>query len=299
MPKYKCERCEEEFEQKCHYTRHINRKFPCKKNPPKTSNISPKPSDMEKVIVAPNKCNYCGSIFTRKDNLIRHLNERCKVKQENDNKLEIIMTKLIKLEEDNKKLVQLEECNKKNSEEIERLKAENNNYKKIINNTHNVKIDTQNNVILNLVAYGHEDTTKITSGEFKRILNRGFNSVPALLEKIHFDKNKPENHNVYISNMRDDHILVYDGEKWKLVDRDDMLQTIYDDKATILIDKFKEMGVELDENTIRMFNRFKKMYENEDDETAIKRIKKEMKSVMYNNREMVQKTKRIKETDDD
>lgn len=209
------------------------------------------------------------------------------------------MTKLIKLEEDNKKLVQLEECNKKNSEEIERLKAENINYKKIINNTQNVKIDTQNNVIFNLVAYGQEDTSKITSGEFKRILNRGFNSVPAFLEKLHFDKNKPENHNVYISNMRDDHILVYDGEKWKLVDRDDMLQTIYDDKANILITKFKDMGVGLDENTIRMFNRFKKMYENEDDETAIKRIKKEMKSVMYNNREMVQKTKRIKETDDD
>lgn len=74
MPKYKCDRCDEEFEQKCHYTRHINRKFPCKKIPPKTSNISPKTSDTEKVVVAPkNKCNYCGSIFTRKDNLIRHL----------------------------------------------------------------------------------------------------------------------------------------------------------------------------------------------------------------------------------
>ena len=278
MPKYKCERCGKEFMQKCDYNDHLNRKIPCQKITLNCSKITPKCSEKESMI----ECKYCGKEFTRQFNLTRHIDKNCKIKKENDNKMEDIMTMLIEMKEDMRK-----------------LKEENAQYKKIINNTQNVKIDTQNNVILNLVAYGHEDTSKITSGEFKRILNRGFNSVPALLEKMHFDKNKPENHNVYISNMRDDHILVYDGEKWKLEDRDDMLQTIYDDKANILITKFKDIGVGLDENTIRMFNRFKKMYENEDDETAIKRIKKEMKSVMYNNREMVQKTKRIKETDDD
>ena len=164
MPKYNCERCGKEFKQKCDYNDHIKRKIPCKILTQKPSEIPQKTSGIVKKDIV---CNYCGKEFSRKDNLMRHINGYCKIKKANDARLETIMEKLIKLEEDNKK----------NTNEIERLKVENAQYKQIINNTQNVKIDTQNNVIFNLVAYGQEDTSKITNGEFKRILNRGYNSV--------------------------------------------------------------------------------------------------------------------------
>ena len=80
-------------------------------------------------------------------------------------------------------------------------------------------INNQQNNYINIVPFGKEDLTKLTDNECKIILKKCFNSVPALVEKLHFDKDHTENHNIYISNMRDDFVLVYDGKIWKLKNR--------------------------------------------------------------------------------
>ena len=36
-------------------------------------------------------------------------------------------------------------------------------------------------------------------------------SIPALVEYVHFNKDIPEYNNVYISNMRDNYVMIYDG----------------------------------------------------------------------------------------
>lgn len=172
-------------------------------------------------------CNYCGKEFTRKYHLLRHIDKSCKVKKENDAKMEVLMERLIKIEESNKKIL---EENKQNKEEIEKLKEENNKYQKIINNTQN-NIGTQNNnntINIKINAYGTEDSSKITVNDYKRILGRDMNSVPVFVEKLHFDVNTPANHNVYISNLRDEYVLMYDGKIWRLKNRDDALQQLYE-----------------------------------------------------------------------
>ena len=301
MPKYVCDKCGKYFSQKCHYIDHLNRKNPCKKFPPKTSDPPPYNSSKKENITASNNiCSYYGIMFTRRDNLSRHINERCKVKQENDSKMEKLMTMLIEMKNTNKKLeehtVEMKEEMTKMTLKVNKLEEENANYKNIItNNTQNIKIDNQTNNIINIVAYGQEDLKKISDAEYQRILRRGFNSVPAFMESLHFDKNKPENHNVYISNMRDDYILMYDGTKWRLKNREDTLQQLYEDKADILETKFEELLERLDENTIKMFKRFIKVRDT--DEDAVKRIKKDLKIMLYENREMVSKNKCIKDID--
>ena len=291
MPNYKCERCLKEFDQKCNYTHHINKKFPCKIFPPNSTKTPPfTTNNIENIGKSDkdsyNKCNYCGGIFSRKDALTRHLNNRCKVKKGNDAKMEEILTALIELKESNK---ELKESDKKNKEEIDKLKEENSRYKKIINNTQN-NIGTQNNITFKINAYGTEDSSKVTINDYKRILGRGMNSVPVFVEKLHFDKNTPENHNVYISNLRDEYVLMFDGKKWRLKDRDEALQQLYEDKSDILETKFEELIERLDEPTIKMFKRFLKI--KDDDEEKIRIIKKELKKVLYENREMVINTRK-------
>ena len=69
-------------------------------------------------------------------------------------------------------------------------------------NTQNIGIQNiQNNIQNNIkiYAYGKEDLSHILEKDFKNILNKGFKSVPNLVEYIHSNKNKPENHNIYIS----------------------------------------------------------------------------------------------------
>ena len=50
--------------------------------------------------------------------------------------------------------------------------------------------------------------------------------IPHLIEKIHFDPKKPENHNIYISNLKNNYTMVYDGDKWTIRDRDDSIQNL-------------------------------------------------------------------------
>lgn len=267
MPKYHCGRCNKEFSYKNDYTRHINRKIPCQESAANCSKPAAKCSKIEESDDNTIKCNYCGREFTRISSLNVHIKDRCKVKKANDNKMEEMMTMLIEIKE---KMIKLE--------------AENAKYKNIIQ-TGNINNGNQQIININLVPYGQEDLTKISDADYQRILRRGFNSVPALVESLHFNKNLPENHNVYISNMRDDYVLMYDGKIWRLKNRDETLQQLYEDKTDILETKFEELLKRLDEQTIKMFQRFIKV--KDDDDSVVRRIKKDLKIMLYENREMV------------
>ena len=287
MPNYKCARCLKDFDLKSDYTRHINRKFQCQESAANCSKAAAKCSKIEESNDDSIKCNYCGREFTRISSLNVHIRARCKVKKENDNKMEEMMTILIELKESNKEI----------KEKMTKLEEENTKYKKIINNTQNNNtqnsnnnIETQNNITFKINAYGHEDTSKITINDYKKILGRGMNSVPVLVEKLHFNENLPENHNVYISNLRDEYVLMYDGKIWRLNNRDEALQQLYEDKSDILETKFEELIERLDEPTIKMFNRFLKIKDT--DEEKIKVIKKELKKTLYDNRKIVMATRK-------
>jgi hypothetical protein len=271
-----------EFGLKSDYTRHLAKKFPCKKFALDCPKTAPKSPETEKSKGEPEYiCNYCKKGFTRKYHLTRHIDKSCKVKKAKDAKMEEMMTMLIELKENEKK----------NKEEMDKLREEVTKYKKIVNNTQNIGV--QNNITFKINAYGSEDTSKLTINDYKRILGRGMNSTPVLVEKLHFDKNTPENHNVYISNLRDAYVLMFDGKMWRLKDREDALQQLYEDKSDFLETKFEELLERLDEPTIKMFRRFLKI--KDDDDEKIRVIKNELKKVLYDNREIAMKSR--KETD--
>jgi hypothetical protein len=284
--KYRCTRCGKDFEQKSHYDNHRNRKKPCIEFTQNNS-ISPKihsilPQKSSQTLKSEFVCNYCRKEFSRKDNLHRHIDGYCKVKRNNDEKMEDLMSKMVKMENELKNMSILKK-------DIELLKSENAKYKQIVNHqTINIKNQQINNYI-SVCAYGKENLSKLTNIDYKKILYRGFNSVHALVEKLHFDKNNPENHNVYISNMRDDYILVFDGLEWLLRNRDDVLQQICDDKIDILEEKFEEFVDKLDQLQIKKFERFLKQ---KDDDIVVKRIKKDLKELLYNKRNIIKNTRK-------
>ena len=228
MSKYKCDRCGKEFTQKSNLTYHLNRKIQC---PPKSTSLPPNSTNIiqmpGKCELAPkNICNYCGGIFSRSDALMRHLNSRCKVKKTNDAKMEEIMTILIELKESNK---EMKDSNNVLIEDVKKLKEENAKYKSIINNTQNTQNNIHDNTInINIAPYGKEDLSYITKKDYDKIFMRANMSVPAFVEHIHFNQNKPENHNVYISNMRADYGLMYDGKQWAIHNKEDLLDNMYE-----------------------------------------------------------------------
>lgn len=92
-----CIRCKKEFHKKSHYVCHTSRKIPCKEKiiiPPKPVIINISSSEIT--------CIYCKKTFKRKDNLKIHIDSRCKVKKEKDEKEKndnILLQKIFELEE--------------------------------------------------------------------------------------------------------------------------------------------------------------------------------------------------------
>ena len=45
---------------------------------------------------------------------------------------------------------------------------------------------------INVIAYNkNPDLSHLTNSDYLKIMNRGFNSVPKLIEAIHYNPNKP------------------------------------------------------------------------------------------------------------
>jgi uncharacterized C2H2 Zn-finger protein len=268
-------------------------------------------------------CNHCKKVFSREDSLRRHITKHCKVKASQDNEKESLLQKLLEemrkqnnqMEKQNKQMEEMKEKMERKDEdvtnlkmEIERLKSKGSRYIKVgtqQKNRNNTNIGTQqnttienqqnnqqniqiNNNNIKLLAFGSEDMSYVVDEVYKRILNKGFKSVPTFVQYLHFNKDNPQNHNVYISNMQTNYAIVYDGEDWKLKERDSVLQQLVDDKTGILSVKFDELLDSLDEPTVRKFRRF---IDQSDENEVVSKMKSDLKLVLYNNRRMAEKTK--------
>ena len=130
--KYICNSCNKEFTRKSHYDYHINRKYKCNnKNDDKNIEINNSPellpftpnllsntlnysqitpellpnyTNKPKKIKSNLCCKYCNTIFTRKQNLDRHLLNSCKAKLEDDNNNLLLKEENIMLKEEITKL---------------------------------------------------------------------------------------------------------------------------------------------------------------------------------------------------
>lgn len=271
MVEYKCGKCNKVFSRKSHYEYHKNRKISCIPSSRSTAHVICQNN------ASKSQCSYCNKKFSRTDSLNRHISKYCKIKANQDNQKEDLLQILINDMAEMK-------------EEICRLKSEK-KYVRI-----NTKIENQfnqQNIInanIRLLAFGKEDITHIVDEVYKKILNRGFKSVPTLVEQVHFNKDKPENHNIYISNIRTNYVLVYDGDDWKLKERCNILQQLVDDKTDILSDKFDELITKLDEPTIRKFQRF---LDQRDEDNVISNIKNDLKLLLYNNKKIPEATREL------
>jgi len=155
MVSYNCKRCGKIFGHKVDYTRHINRKNPCKSNNEsdnkitqiesqknqKESKINPEESQNDIKKCENNehkqkiyKCNYCNKILSTNSNYNRHISKFCKIKKQQHNDKENLLHKLLdEMKKQNQQMTEMKE-------EISKLKSENKKY------VQNNNIATQNNI---------------------------------------------------------------------------------------------------------------------------------------------------------
>lgn len=230
------------------------------------------------------QCQYCFTNYSRKDSLKRHINNNCKIKKINEenelNNNKIILNMQEKIDQLVSKL------------DIEQEKETHITNGDINCNNNTINNNTTNNVQnINILAFGKENIEYIDDKTVKMLLGCGFESVPQYIKRLHFNEPHPENHNIYISNERDNYVKKFTGKRWVNVDREDMIHELYIDGRDYLVDKYDELKDDLKKATITKFGRFKHNAKIEDIDT-IKKNKKEIKRLLYNFRDIPLKTRK-------
>ena len=254
---YKCDTCMFSSKIKTHYNRHL-------KTNKHITNVGNSLIPMVKTQKDPEKtqkdppffCDYCNLNFSSYPHKRRHELHRCK-----DNS-SIKDQKINKLEKEKKKL----------ETKIEKMM----NKMCTINNTTNN--NTQNIVIVN--NYGKENTDYLTAEKIAKLLDRPYDSIQDLIKMLHFNADHPENHNVKITNKKEQFALVWNDPIWELRKKKSVVKDMVD-KGYMMIDTTHD-EVSYDTNkTNKKYVKFQDNYE--DDSTNIKdKIEEEAEIVIFN-----------------
>ena len=233
-----------------------------------SSHLPPNPTKLKKY-----QCLGCKKHFSKNCHMRRH-EKKCSHKQHLD-KLDDLERQMT-LKEKRMRLVKTEECKPQT----------------IIGNNNTQITNTQNNntVTVNILPYEHTDVSHLTDRDFQRAFNRASMCVPQILEKIHFDPEKPENHNVYISNMNNKYIKLHNGDRWNLRDREETIEDLFADAEYMLENKLEIWQEEDDPKSERATKKFQIYLEVKEKEVLYNKIKEELKLLLFNNRSLITKT---------
>ena len=136
--------------------------------------------------------------------------------------------------------------------------------------THNTFV--QNNIL----SYKDTDLSHLTSKDYTNAIKKVTYCVKDMIEKIHFNPQKPENMNIYISNMKDKYLMVYEDGNWNIKQKNDEIHSLYESKEMLLEDWLDNYGTE------ELRQKFNKYLSNKEDDATMEDIKESIKMMMYN-----------------
>lgn len=238
MIEYKCSVCSYFSNRKQNIVRHIKKENVCGKG---------ERSIIEIEVINDNICNFCNVEYSNNSSLNRHL-KVCKVKKSNLEK-------------------ELETEKKKNNELEKKLAVAEALAKK--------PTTVNNNLTINLTAYNNPNLNDIEK-HLKSSVKKLFLAVPTLVEKIHFNNDIPENHNMCIKNARSKLAKVFNGKKWTTINEEELLNE--------LVDTYESL---LEEHDSKYIDRMNVIKTRDTEEKVYEDLRGEVKKVLYENRKMI------------
>lgn len=294
---YYCECCNYQAKQKGHYLKHmvskkhielakISQKLAVDK-----MGVSKMYQSCDELII----CQYCEKTFKHKSSLSKHVKYSCKKNNDED------LRELVRLLNEQNRL--LNEDNQKKHDHIEELIQNNTKFmkqtemlqKQIDRLTRKLQVQaigTQNNLnnsngIINynvkLLNFRETDYSHLTNIDYAKCVSDCNHCVKTLIEKVHFNKKKPENMNVYIASMKDKYIMVYKDNEWTLQNRKTIIDRMYDDNECEIDSWYNEHKEEFPE----VVAKYKRYQKNKEEQDIVEQVKELIMLDCYNNRNMV------------
>jgi hypothetical protein len=271
---YHCKTCNYTTEYKSNFNKHLSTNKHIKTQE-KLMNFSTKSTKSSRIIQE-HLCKYCDKPFKHMQSMYYHIKYTCKQNKDEDLK-ELVRLMNLQLGMQRSQLEKKDEQLERQSRQIEKLmdklKVPNNN---IINNI------TQNNNI-QLLSYNDTDTSHLTDKDYIHSLKQVTFCVKDMIERIHFNPTKPENMNIYISNMKDKYLMVYEDGNWNLKNKMNELDSLYESKEIMIeewVDEEQHKYPELRDKFVQYLN-------NKENDETMNMVKEEIKLMMYNNKKKV------------
>lgn len=213
-------------------------------------------SKTSRKIIKP-KCIHCKKSFCRKDVLAKHL-KICKMAQNQNVK-----------------------GNKNNVANV------NGDQNKVAFNSPN-----SNNMIVNLIVFSKDGIKNLSYDELLEIFGSNSNLIQTLTEKINFNPNKPQHHNVCYTDTKSAYGEVYENKKWVRKKIDEILEILVETRISDLNEILNDMSDFLNKKTR---NKIKETIEKLDytKPGARKKLKTYLKPILYNNKDMIIKTRKL------
>ena len=286
MKKYRCIACNFSTDHRPNFQRHLR----TSKHKKCSSNVALCSSDValcssnvafSDEIPSPKKvyeCKYCKKVLQHHTSLSRHIKYSCKQNKDEDLKelARLFNEKEKKMNTNDSELVQqMQKMQKQIDKLTNKLQIQNIN-KGTVNNTNNT---------INIQLLNHSDTdySHLTPKDYLTCIKNCNYCVKSLIEKVHFNPEKPENMNIFLSNIKGNYVMVYKDNEWQIRNIQRQIDDLYDSNEFVLetwYDEYKEKYPHI-------INSFQKYLKNKDEDVVLNRVKDEILMMLYNNRRMI------------
>ena len=256
MPHYTCDLCEFSTILKGNYKLHLTSKKHLE--------------NIEKNTVY-FKCKYCDKQYKHRQSVTKHIKYSC-TKNNNEDLLELVRLMNLQIEQQKN---DFDDKLKIQEKQIQKLKN-----KLDIKGSFNTNSNNGNNTVTNITLnnYRNTDVSHLTDADYMKCVKKVFFCVLEMIQKVHFNPDKPENMNMYISNMKDKYMMLYEEDKWILKNKNE-LENIYEEKELLIEEWIQDHK---DPEMVRCFERYM-LLKDKDPEKLLE----EFKLILFNKKDMI------------
>jgi hypothetical protein len=227
---------------KYHQSIQNNFSLKCQENVKKCQEMSSERQEnvkkCQKILNQLYNCRYCNKFYDKRQSRWYH-EQKCELKNNKNNELEILKNEINKL--------------KLTLQKTLKIKAK----KNIFNNCNNNNNNTINNNTINIVKFGSEKLQDIyTDKQMFNLINSGRLCIEKSIKYIHFNDKKPEYKNIFITNLKDKYAYVFDGDNFIIKEKDEVLDELLDNHAYNIKEFVEQNRNDLPEHTQRSMDRF-------------------------------------------
>ena len=146
------------------------------------------------------------------------------------------------------------------------------------NNTH---IENQNvNIVVN--SFGNENIEHLTDQIVCKLIQAGpFTCLPKIIERIHFDPEHPENHNIKVTNQKNNYAKIVKDNKWITANKKQAIDTMIQNGYGLLEEKYQDNKESISEFKQERFEDFQEKYADQDKD-LMKTIKENVDIAIIN-----------------